>query len=210
MSSYIDKLNWRYATKSFDTSKKISEENLQILKEAMRLSASSYGLQPYKIFIIENSDLRNKLKAAAYNQPQITDASQLIVFAGKTDVTAQDVTEYMENISAVRNIPLEALQGFSDAINGAVVTRTQEAKAIWTAKQCYIALGNLLSAAAHLNIDTCPMEGFNAAAFDEILGLKEQCLATAVIATIGYRSEEDQTQHYAKVRKSHENLFTTL
>ncbi|GLB52127.1 NAD(P)H-dependent oxidoreductase [Neptunitalea chrysea] len=210
MSTYIENLEWRYATKQFDSSKKISSEDLETLKKALQLSASSYGLQPYEILIIENPEVRAKLKEAAYNQTQLTDASQVIVFAAKTDVTAEDVATYMKNISETRNVSIEDLAGFSGAINGAIVSLPQEHKAIWAAKQCYIALGNLLSAAAALNIDACPMEGFSSEQFDEILGLEEKGLATAVIATIGYRSENDLLQHATKVRKSAEELFITI
>lgn len=210
MSTYIENLNWRYATKQFDSTKKISSEDLETLKEAIRLSASSYGMQPYEVFIIEDKETRERLKAVSYNQPQITDASQVIVFAAKTNVTAEDVTIYMKNISQVRNVPVDALAGFSGMINGAVVSLPVETKANWAAKQSYIALGNLLSAAAELKIDTCPMEGFNADGVDEVLGLKEKGLRATVIATIGYRSAEDKMQHLIKVRKSTEDLFTTI
>lgn len=210
MSTYLDNLNWRYATKQFDATKKISEENLAILKEAVRLSASSYGLQPYEVYIIEDKETREKLRAAGYNQTQITDASHLFVFAAKNDVTATDVDNYMEAISNERNVPVDALSGFAGAINGAVVGLPQEVKANWAAKQSYIALGNILSAAADLQIDACPMEGFDHAAFDEILGLTEKGLHSTAIITLGYRSEEDQYQHLKKVRKSSEELFTTI
>ncbi len=210
MNTYIDNLNWRYATKRFDSTKKISAEDLEILKEAIRLSASSYGMQPYEVLIIENPEVKEQLRTVGFNQPQLTEASQIIVFAAKADVTAADVAEYMENVSETRGIPTENLEGFSNMINGAIVSRAEEEKAIWSQKQCYIALGNLLSAAADLKIDACPMEGFDANGFDDVLGLKEKGLHTTVIATVGYRSEEDQTQHAAKVRKSAEDLFTTI
>ncbi|SFU62913.1 Nitroreductase [Pustulibacterium marinum] len=210
MSTYVDNLNWRYATKRFDESKKISKKDLDTLKEAVRLSASSYGMQPYEIFVIESPEIKEELRTAAYNQPQLTEASHVVVFAAKADVTAEDVTEYMENVGETRGIPTEQLEGFSNMINGAIVSRAKEEKAIWAEKQCYIALGNLLSAAANMKIDACPMEGFDATGFDKILGLEEKGLHAAVIATIGYRSTEDQTQEYVKVRKSTEKLFTTL
>lgn len=210
MSTYIDNLNWRYATKRFDASKKISTEDLETLKEAIRLSASSYGMQPYEVLIIENPEVREQLRTVGFNQPQLTEASQIIVFAAEADVTAEDVDTYVKNVSETRGIPTENLEGLTNMINGAVVSNPTAEKATWSEKQCYIALGNLLSAAADLKIDACPMEGFDANGFDDVLGLKEKGLHTAVIATIGYRSEEDQTQHAAKVRKSAEDLFTTI
>jgi nitroreductase len=210
MSTLLDNLNWRYATKKFDATKKISSEDLNTLKEAVRLSASSYGLQPYKVIIVENPEIREKLKAAAYGQTQITDASHLFIFANDLNAGPESVDAYIKNISETRNLPTDALAGFSDMMKGTIANLSQEAKNIWTAKQTYIALGTLLSAAAELKIDTTPMEGFNPASFNEILGFDKLGLNASVIATVGYRHNEDDTQHYKKVRKSHENLFITI
>jgi nitroreductase len=210
MSTFIENQNWRYATKKFDATKKISTEDLNLLKEAIRLSTSSYGLQLYKVFIIENPELRAKLLPAAYGQSQIVDASQVIVFANQTSVTDADIDAYIKNISETRGIPVESLSGFGDYMKGNINPIPVEQKAIWTAKQTYLALGNLLNAAAELKIDVTPMEGFNAKQVNEILGLDALSLNAAVIATIGYRHEEDATQHYKKVRKSNEDLFITL
>ncbi|RNL85653.1 NAD(P)H-dependent oxidoreductase [Sinomicrobium pectinilyticum] len=210
MSTIIESLNWRYATKKFDPSAKVSAEDLNTLKEAIRLSASSYGMQPYEVFVIEDPEIRRQLKEASWGQPQITDASHLIVFASKTDVTAKDTEAYMNNISKTRNIPVESLSGFSNMINNSVISLPQEVKSTWAAKQAYIALGNLLASAAQLQIDACPMEGFDAEGYNKILGLKEKGLNAAVIATIGYRSSEDEMQHLPKVRKPSEELFTSI
>lgn len=210
MSTLVNNLNWRYATKKFDATKKISSEDLNTLKEAVRLAASSYGLQPYKVIVVENPEIREKLKAAAYGQTQITDASQLFIFANDLNAGAESVAAYIKNISETRGVPTEALGGFADMMNGVISNLTQEAKNIWTAKQTYIALGTLLTAAAELKIDATPMEGFNPAAFNEILGFDKLGLNASVIATVGYRHEEDDTQHYKKVRKSHEELFITI
>lgn len=210
MSNIIENQNWRYATKQFDATKKISETDLNTLKEAVRLSASSYGLQPYKIIVVENPELREKLKGAAYGQTQITDASHLFVFANDLSLNAETVDQYMNNISEIREIPTTALDGLANMIKGQIAGLADEIKNNWTAKQTYIALGNLLEAAAELKIDATPMEGFNAAQFNEILGLNELGLGTTVIATLGYRHDDDATQHYKKVRKSQEELFITL
>lgn len=210
MSTLLDNLNWRYATKKFDATKKISSQDLNTLKEAVRLSASSYGLQPYKVIIVENPEIREKLKAAAYGQTQITDASQIFIFANDLNLGADSVDAYINTISETRGVPTDALGGFSDMMKGTISNLSVEAKNIWTAKQTYIALGTLLSAASELKIDATPMEGFNAAAFNEILGFDKLGLNTSVIATVGYRHDEDETQHYKKVRKSHENLFITI
>ncbi|URC12658.1 NAD(P)H-dependent oxidoreductase [Flavobacterium sp. B183] len=210
MSTLLDNLNWRYATKKFDATKKISSQDLNTLKEAVRLSASSYGLQPYKVIIVENPEIREKLKAAAYGQTQITDASQIFIFANDLNLGADSVDAYINTISETRGVPADALGGFSDMMKGTISNLSVEAKNIWTAKQTYIALGTLLSAASELKIDATPMEGFNAAAFNEILGFDKLGLNASVIATVGYRHDEDETQHYKKVRKSHENLFITI
>ncbi|QDW22938.1 NAD(P)H-dependent oxidoreductase [Flavobacterium sp. KBS0721] len=210
MSTLLDNLNWRYATKKFDATKKISSEDLNTLKEAVRLAASSYGLQPYKVVIVENPEIREQLKAAAYGQTQITDSSQLFIFANDLNAGPESVAAYIQNISETRGIPTEALGGFADMMNGVISNLSQEAKNIWTAKQTYIALGTLLAAAAELKIDATPMEGFNPAAFNEILGFDKLGLNASVIATVGYRHDEDDTQHYKKVRKSHEELFITI
>jgi len=210
MSTLLENLNWRYATKKFDGTKKISSADLNTLKEAVRLSASSYGLQPYKVVIVENPEIREQLKAAAYGQTQITDASQLFIFANDLNVGTESVGAYIKNISETRGVPTEALSGFADMMNGVISNLSQDAKNIWTAKQTYIALGTLLSAASELKIDATPMEGFNAAAFNEILGFDKLGLNASVIVTVGYRHDEDDAQHYKKVRKSHEELFITI
>jgi len=210
MSTFLENQNWRYATKKFDATKKISTEDLNLLKEAIRLSTSSFGLQLYKVIIVENPELKARLLPAAYGQTQITDASHVIVFANQTVVNDSDIDAYIKNISETRGIPTEALSGFGDYMKGSVNKIPVDAKVIWTAKQTYLALGNLLNAAAELKIDATPMEGFDAKKLNEILGLDALNLNAAVIATIGYRHEEDATQHNKKVRKSNEDLFLTL
>ena len=210
MSTFLENQNWRYATKKFDATKKVSDNDLQILKEAMRLSASSYGLQPYKIIFIENSDLRAKLQPAAWGQSQITDASHLIVFANITNFGDIQIDEVIENLTVTRGLPTDALNGYGDFMKSKISTLPVEIRNTWTAKQTYLALGNLLNAAAELKIDVTPMEGFDPIQFNEILGLDKLGLSAAVIATVGYRHTEDATQHYIKVRKSNEELFLTL
>lgn len=210
MNTFLEKQNWRYATKKYDNTKKISATDLEFLKEAVRLSVSSYGLQPYKVFIIENAELRATLQIAAYGQTQITDASYLFVFANQTTVDNDDIDAFMQNITTTRNLSEDALNGYSDYMKGSITPLSDEAKKIWTAKQTYIALGNLLSAAAELKIDATPMEGFDAKQFNEILGLDKLNLNAAVIAAVGYRHADDATQHHKKVRKASENLFISI
>lgn len=208
--SIIENLNWRYATKKFNPEKKIAKSDLDILKESVRLSASSYGLQPYQVILLENEDLREQVKAVAWNQAQITEASDVLIFANITDPGTTEVQDYISNMAAVREIPEVSLKGFADMMNNAVGNLTPEAKESWTAKQTYIALGTLLSAAADLKIDATPMEGFDRDAVNKILELPEKGLSAALIVTLGYRHENDVTQHLKKVRKSNEELFITL
>tara|TARA_R110002020_G_scaffold387546_1_gene598223 strand:+ start:29054 stop:29686 length:633 start_codon:yes stop_codon:yes gene_type:complete len=210
MNNYIEALKWRYATKKFDTSKKVAAEDLNILKEAMQLSASSYGLQPYKIFVIEDQEIRKQLQPAAYGQSQIVDASHLIVIANKADFDENLVDSYVDEISKVRGIEPAQLSGMADYMKKNVVDLAAEMKAQWTAKQTYIVLGNLLAAAAQLKIDTCPMEGFDAKKFNKILGLANNDYNASVIVALGYRSADDATQHLPKVRRPQEVLFETI
>ncbi len=210
MSNFLENQNWRYATKKFDASKKISETDLNFLKEAIRLSSSSFGLQLYKVIIVENPETRAKLLPSAYGQTQIVDASHLIVFANQTTFDDSDIDSYLDNATQTRSLPQGALSGYGDYMKGFLNGVPTDLRPIWTAKQTYLALGNLLNAAAELKIDVTPMEGFNAQQFNEILGLDKLNLNAAVIATVGYRSNEDDTQNYKKVRKSNENLFITL
>jgi nitroreductase len=210
MSTFLENQNWRYATKKFDPTKKISTEDLNTLKEAIRLSSSSYGLQPYKVFIIENPELRAKIQPAAWGQSQVVDASHLIVFANQKEVSNDDIDSYLKNISETRNIPETALSGYGGFMKGAIGAKSSEEKENWTSKQTYLALANLLNAAAELKIDVTPMEGFVPEQVNEILGFNEMGLNASLLAPIGYRSEEDATQHLKKVRKSNAELFITL
>ncbi len=210
MSTFIENQNWRYATKKFNASKKITTEDLETLKEAIRLTASSYGLQPYKIIIVENPELRAQLQPAAYGQGQVVDASHLIVFANELNFGAEGIDNFAKTMSETREIPLESIQGYVDYMKGNIVSLPEESRNLWSAKQTYIALGNLLNSAAELKIDATPMEGFIPAQVNEILGLDKLGLNATLLATIGYRHEEDATQHYKKVRKSNKDLFITL
>lgn len=210
MSTFIENQNWRYATKKFNSEKKISNSDLEILKEAIQLSSSSYGLQPYKVLIIENEEIRKQLQPASWGQSQITDASHLFVFASVTNVDAEYITRFAENMAKTRNIPFDSVKGYADFMIGNITTLTPEKQIIWAQKQAYLALGNLLNAAAELKIDVTPMEGFLPEQYNEILGLKEKGLHATLVATIGYRHEEDETQHYAKVRKPITELFETI
>jgi len=210
MNTFIENQNWRYATKKFDVTKKISNENLEILKEAIRLSTSSYGLQPYKVLIVENPEIRAQLQPVSWGQAQITEASHLFVFANIIDVQDIHIDEYISNIANTRELNIEDLKGYADFMKSKITPLETNKKAIWTSKQTYLALANLMNAAAELKIDVTPMEGFEPEKYNEILGLNELGLNASLVATIGYRHEEDQTQYFTKVRKSNTELFTTI
>ncbi len=206
----LKNLEWRYATKKFDTSKKVSNEHLSKLKKAIQLSVSSYGLQLYKVFIIEDPEIRKKLLPVSWNQSQITDASHLFVFCYYKNANPEMIDAFIKQTADERQLDLERLNGYGDFIKQKIEEKSEEEKISWLKSQTYLALGNLLNACAELKIDACPMEGFEAESYDEILNLKKEGLSTAVIAPVGYRHSEDHTIGQVKVRKPMEVLFETV
>jgi nitroreductase/dihydropteridine reductase len=205
--SLIDKLNWRYATKKFDATKKVSDDQLNTLLNAVQLAPSGAGLQPYRIIVVKNPAIKEQLREAARGQQQLTTASHIIIFAAETTMDSNYVKSYIDRIAETRGVERSNLEGFETSINNHLNTMTAEGKTVSNHKQSYIALGVLVSAAAELGIDACPMEGFDAAKFDEILGLQRLGLTTSVIAPIGFRAEDDMLSKAAKVRKPKEELF---
>lgn len=206
MKTPTEALMWRYATKQFDATKKIADEHIQTILESGHLSPSSYGLQPWKLILIENKDLREKLKSAAYNQSQVTDASHLIVIAHRNDMSEEYIDSYMKSIATTRGIEVSSLDGFKAAITGAIAHRNPEDIKAWNARQTYIPLGIMLETAALLEIDSCPMEGFDTKAFDEILGITGMGYSSVVMLTLGYRANEDASAHYKKSRFPFEEI----
>ena len=206
----IDSLEWRYAVKKFDTEKKISQNKIEILEKAFSLTATSYGLQPIKMLVIENKDVQEQLLEPCFNQQQISTASHVLVLCIEDDIDEQFILNYFERVKDLRNTPDEILNPFKDFLIKDFEKSSKEKIETWAKNQLYLTMGNLLTVCAIEKIDACPMEGFDAKTYDEILGLTEKGLSASVIATIGYRSEEDDTQHYAKVRKSKENLFINI
>ena len=204
----LARLNWRYATKQFDASRKINARDWAAIEEALLLTPSSGGLQPWKFIVVTDPAVRAKLLPASYGQAQITDASHLVVFAAKKNFSEADVDAFIRHTAATRGIPVESLAAYRDMLVGGIVKSMDEpARDAWARNQAYIALGNLLTSAALLGIDACPMEGFDRAQYDEILGLKAQGLASAVIATVGYRASADKYANAPKVRFSKEQVF---
>ena len=192
----IENLNWRYATKKYST-QKVSEDDLEKIIDAINLSASSTGIQTYRLFVIENPEMRKELGSDSFN-PQIVEASHLLLFAAFDSISQETIDNYIRLVAKVREMPVEDLAGFKSAL-GALLTRTDDENFIWSAKQAYIALGTGLIAAAALHVDATPMEGFNTEKFDEVLGLKEKGLKSVVLLALGYRDEENDK--YAKLKK---------
>lgn len=207
--SVIESLQWRYATKAMN-GERIDDSTLDYILEAIRLSASSYGLQPFTVQVISDAELKKKLTPAAYNQPQISQSSQLLVFCVWNDVTEAHVDAYMQDMAEQRVVTLESLAGFKAMILGALKNLSVEQKQTWAAKQAYIALGTAMVAAAEQKVDTTPMEGFNAQQVDEILGLDQQGIKSTVLLVLGKRSAEDALASMAKVRRSKNDLFNFL
>lgn len=197
-ASVLEQLRWRYAVKKFDSSRKIPADVWAGLEQAAVLAPSSYGLQLWKFVVITDAALREQLKAVSWSQPQITDASHLVVFCGKTRVTEADLDRLIDATATTRGMTRESLDGYKKMMMG--TTREGFPTVEWTARQCYIALGVFLSAAAMMGVDACPMEGFENEKYDDILGLKAQGYASAVIATAGYRAADDKYAEAAKVR----------
>ncbi|MGO2101424.1 MAG: NAD(P)H-dependent oxidoreductase [Psychroflexus halocasei] len=211
MNDILKEYKWRYATKKFNPEKKISDKDMSVLKEAMRLAPSSYGLQPYEILIIKNDEIRKELcEKAGMNQPQIKDASHLIVFARNTKINEDYLDYFINKVSETRSIPKEDLKSRQQLMSTAVIQQSEDWKTNWAKNQAYIGLGNLLSNASRLQIDACPMEGFVTEKFDKILNLEEKNLSTAVIATLGYRDESDAAKNAEKVRKTEEEFFNYI
>lgn len=208
--SLIENLNWRYASKRMN-GQKVPQAKIDAILEATRLSASSLGLQPYTIFVIENEAIRQSMLPLAYNQPQITEASQVLVFAAWQNVTAEQIDAYINQIAEERGAPVAALAPFKAMIEGAVNGKSEEEIYQWTARQAFIALGTSLAAAAEQEVDATPMEGFNPAALDELLGLKEKGLRSVALLAIGYRdAANDQLSSAKKIRRTADKLYVTL
>lgn len=204
----MNQLNWRYAVKQYDNARKVGHDQLQLLKDAIRLAPSSFGLQPFRVIFVEDPDTREKLKQASFNQSQITDASCLIVFAIENSIDEKLVDKYFKHLCLVRSQLLEGgLRKHRDSVVNSINHKTAEEKKAWATHQAYLALGFLLVAAAELGIDANPMEGFINASYDDILGLKNMGLNAVVIAAVGYRHPDDFFQRLPKVRKPAEELF---
>jgi nitroreductase len=206
-TTIIDSLKWRYATKHFDAAKKVSDADIQTLQQSVSLAATSYGLQPFRVALITDPKVKEQLQAASFNQAQFTESSHIFVFANMLEVSDDYVDRFIKRFAETRGIPVDAIQGYADYIKGSLKGKGAAFINDWTRRQAYIALGTLMATAGELKIDTCPMEGFEPEKVNDILDLTEQGLSACVIATVGYRSEDDKTQYAAKVRLPLEELF---
>ncbi|MBP2618638.1 NAD(P)H-dependent oxidoreductase [Chryseobacterium jejuense] len=204
--NYLEALSRRYSVKKFNN-QIIPQEILHNILESGKLSASSLGLQPYKIIIVESEEMKQKLIPAFYNPSQISTCSHLVVIISKKNIEENYIQGYFKHISEVRETPLEKLDPFKSSINQHINQKTQDEIFNWAEKQSYIVLANLMYAAAIENIDSCPMEGFRQDLIEEILNINPETEKVTVTLALGYRSEEDHFQHMKKVRKPNEKLF---
>ena len=198
----IESLEWRYAAKKFDAEKMLSETQINTLKEAFNLTATSYGLQPVKMVIIKNKEIQQELVEHSWNQQQVIQASHLIVICIQDVINEKDIENYFNLVKKTRNTPDEILNPFKDYLKSDITNRSEAQLAIWMKNQAYIALGNLLTVAAVEKIDSCPMEGFNPEKYDEILNLKKHNLKSALVLPVGFRAEDDYMKDLQKVRKN--------
>ncbi|MBN2505711.1 MAG: NAD(P)H-dependent oxidoreductase [Verrucomicrobia bacterium] len=207
----LDRLRWRYATKTFDAARKIPADTWSALEDSLALSASSFGLQPYRVLVINNPATRERLLPHAWNQRQVTDASHFLVFAARTRVTETDIDGFIHFIARTRGVTPESLADYRGMMTGMLLSDAfRPLVPHWTARQAYIALGNLLTSAALLSVDACPMEGFVPAEFDKVLGLAAQDLASVVCCALGYRDAEDSYALAPKVRLPKSELLRVL
>ena len=200
MMNTLESLNWRYATKKFDANRTLTDVQVDQLLEAGNLAASSYGLQPYKLLVIKNQDLQDQLVAHSYNQRQVADASHVIVIAARTDVNADYISAYSDRVEKTRGLDAGTMNTYRDVMVGTIGKLSAEDLFQWSAKQTYIVLGTMMAAAAQMEIDTCPMEGFVPAKYDELLDLESKNLRSVLVLPVGYRAEDDAAQHQKKVR----------
>ncbi|RBL92401.1 NAD(P)H-dependent oxidoreductase [Chitinophaga flava] len=207
---FIKNMEWRYATKKFDTTRKISRTELDLLKRSIQLTPSPYGLQLYKVIIIASQELKEMLKPISQQQHQITDCSHLFVFCNYSMVKDEYIDDYIRTKSGILHMDTDRAAANGASLKAKIAEKTPEQTANWLKNQTYLALGSLLTACADLKIDACPMEGFEPKHYNTILRLEEKGLNACVIAATGYRSAEDKVQYNPKVRKPAGLLFEEI
>lgn len=210
METTIESLEWRYATKRM-TEKKLSDDQLEGILNSIQLTATSNGLQPFTILVVEDEQVKRKIAPVAFNQPQILESSHLLIFAAWTEITAERIDTYFKQITEERNLTPNALSDYADRLKKNFGEMTSEAQFHWASKQAYIALGTAMVAAAEAKIDTTPMEGFIPEKIDEIFDFKSQNLGSTALLALGFRDiENDPMASAKKVRRSKENLFIRI
>jgi nitroreductase len=211
MSDLLQDLQWRYATKKMDPSKAVPQEKVDRIVEAVRLTASSSGLQPYEVFVVTNPELRAQIKPHAWNQGQVTDCSHLLVFAAWDNYTVERINHMFDLVNTVRGFKNEGWEAYRQQILNTYPQRDAETNYQHAARQAYIGVGTALIAAAQEKVDSVPMEGFDPAKVDEILGLSARGLRSVVILPLGYRADEgDWLQNLEKVRRPQEEFVTEV
>lgn len=206
----IESLQWRYAVKKFDTEKTLSATQIHTLKEAFNLTPTSYGLQPLKLIVIQNKAIQEELVLHSMNQPQVLEASHLMVICIPKTYETKEIESYFNLVKKVRQTPDEILNPFKEFLTAQIAQKTQEELALWNKNQAYIALGNLLTVCALEKIDACPMEGFNPEKYDEILKLKAQNLTSVLVLPVGFRAKDDYMKDLKKVRKNLEDIVVEI
>lgn len=203
----IDRLNWRYATKVFDPEKKIADGLWDEVEDSLMLTPSSFGLQPWKFIVVTDQAVKEKLLEHSWNQVQVTSCSHLVVLLGQKSINDEDVDKLINETQARRGGELTELDGYKGMMIGFLSAMTHEQKDAWARNQVYIALGQLLSVAAMLEIDACPMEGITPSKYDEILGLEGSRYETVLACPMGYRGADDKYGELAKVRYSKDEII---
>lgn len=209
-SEIIEKLQWRYATKKFDSNKKLSEEQVNILKEAFNLTATSYGLQPLKMLVIGDQEVKETLVPASMNQPQVKDASHLLVFCIESTISSEYIKGHFNRVEATRNTDRKILDDYEDFLIDSFSKKEESEIRNWMTKQAYLAMGNLLTVCAVEGIDSCPMEGFEPEKYDELLQLKEKGLQSVLAMPVGYRAEDDMFAGMKKVRRGVDEVVISI
>ena len=197
----IQSLEWRYACKKFDSTKLLSTIKINTLTQAFNLTATSFGLQPIKMLVIQNKELQNSLVEHSFGQQQVVNASHLLVICIQDYFTLEDIDAYFDLEKEIRNTPENILKPYRDQLKGIFENKSTIEKQKSAINQAYIALGNLMTVCALEKIDACPMEGFNAQKYDEILDLRKRNLKSVLLLPVGFRAEDDFMSTLKKVRK---------
>ena len=210
MNNILDALEWRYAVKKFDDKASLTEQQILEVKKVFNLSASSYGLQPYKMIVVQNPELKEKLVPASFGQQQISQSAAILVFAVRTDFGMDYIDQFFKDMSTKRQIPLENLEGYKNFMKGSFANKSEDEISSWATKQVYLIMGHMLASLAALQIDTCPMEGLDPQAYDKILDLDAKQLKTIIAMPIGVRAPDDASATALKVRKDLSDIIIDL